>query len=643
MGVTDEIKDRIDIVDLVSESVELRRAGKNYTGFCPFHANTRTPSFVVFPDTQTWHCFGECSEGGDIYNFLMKKEGLDFAEALKRLAERAGVELKPLTPQQEEEKEENEHLRKILEDAVNFFRHNLYNTAAGKTALDYIYGRGLSDESVESFGLGYAPDSWDAASRYFMEKGHTQQELIDAGLASEREGGGIYDRFRHRLMIPIRDHRGRMAGFGARTLEADGIPKYLNSPQTVIFDKGKLLYGLDKARKAARAEDEIVIVEGYLGVLVPHQHGFNNIVATMGTALTDDHLYRIKRYSKRIILAMDSDAAGVKATLRGLDVAREALDKQTEFVFDARGLLRRESKLQTDLRVATLPPGMDPDDVVNDNPERWAAIIREARPIVMHVLELLSDGKNLSDPKVKSEIAAQVLPLIHDVSNAVERDGYIQHLARRLEIDERTLLSYGPTHPGRPRPRRQRGTAPPPPEPESTRETAPQRKGAAYEAHCVSLLLRHPELLYQADRKLGEADLPRIQVKDFHYTDYQILMELIHASLQQDDIEPNHYVINHLPGSSMELVDELLVRTTDYDPTTEKVLEDFLRALLNLRRWNVLNKNAHLRFMLENKQEAGETSASEVQEIIIQNLTLLHKIDIALKQYTSRTAALDMK
>ncbi|OQY26143.1 MAG: hypothetical protein B6I38_11750 [Anaerolineaceae bacterium 4572_5.1] len=435
MSVTDEIKDRIDIVDLISESVELRRAGSSYSGFCPFHANTKTPSFAVFPDTQTWHCFGECAEGGDVFNFVMKKEGWDFAETLRYLSERTGVPLKPLTPEDQEKKEEHTRLRKLLEDAVTFYR----------------------------FGLGYAPNSWDAATNHFKTKGYTEKDLREVGLVSDRDSGGVYDRFRHRMMIPIRDRGGRMTGFGARTLDPDGVPKYLNSPQTDLFDKGKILYGLDKAGRAIRDKDQIILVEGYMGVIAPHQHGFANVVATMGTALTDHHLRSIKRYTKRIILAMDSDAAGINATLRGLKVARETLDRTTDLVFDARGLLQREARIQADLRVATLPPGMDPDDVVNQDPAEWERIIAEARPVVVHVMDTLSEGRDLEDPKTKSEIAAQVVPLIEDIPDAIERETYLQRLARMLKVDERSLMGYS-SPPAKKRPSWKQ----PPPQPKNT-------------------------------------------------------------------------------------------------------------------------------------------------------------------------------
>jgi DNA primase len=216
MTAIEEVKTRLDIVDIVSNSVELKRSGKSFSGFCPFHSNTRTPAFAVFPDTGTWRCFGECNEGGDIFSYVMKKEGWDFPTALKELAEQAGVELKPLTPQEQERYEEYDRLRELLETAVTFFRHQLLNSPAGEKALAYLHQRGLNDETIEAFGIGYAPDSWDAATEHFKSKGYTETDLIDAGLVSERDSGGVYDRFRNRIVLPIRDDRGRMSGFGLR-------------------------------------------------------------------------------------------------------------------------------------------------------------------------------------------------------------------------------------------------------------------------------------------------------------------------------------------------------------------------------------------------------------------------------------------
>ncbi len=634
MTSVDEIKARLDIIDIVSESVELKRSGKNYTGFCPFHANTRTPAFVVFADSGTWRCFGECSEGGDIFSYVMKKEGWDFATALRELADRAGVELRPVTPQEQEKVEENERIRDLLESAVTFYRHQLTQTPTGKNALDYWHQRGLSDKTIEDFGLGYAPDLWDSAANHFLDKRFSEQDLIDSGLASERDSGGIYDRFRNRIMLPIRDGRGRMAGFGARTLDPEGVPKYLNSPQTAIFDKSHILFGLDKARKAIRSKDQVVIVEGYMGVLAPHQHGYNNVVATMGTALTENHLQMIKRFTRNIILAMDSDAAGIKATLRGLDVARKTLDREGDFRFNAHGLLRQEGRLKADIRVSTLPPGMDPDDVLNDDPSRWEDIINAAKPIVVHVMETLAANRDLDDPKTKSEIANQILPLIADVPSSIERDTYRQRLARLLRVDERTLVvsqNAGST--------RKRGYSA---GKRALDETPPQRKRTATtnavqirEVHLLGMLIRHPDLIYHMDRQLQEDGLSRINDKDFQHSDHQALFQLIKNSLQQDRAEPLNHVLNHLIEEMIPIVDDILAQTEKFDLDDPHVLEDILRALIVLRDTDLSRQIDHLRYLQQTAQEQGNLKAEEYQQVMAQYITLLGRLHRARNRYSN--------
>jgi DNA primase len=639
MSVTDEIKDRIDIVDLVSESVEMRRAGRNFTGFCPFHHNVNTPSFVVFPDTQTWKCFGECDEGGDVFNFVMKKEGWDFAEALRNLADRAGIVLKPLTPEAMEEQEEGERLRSLLEEAVIFYRHNLINTEAGKIAQAYLDRRGISGETAEAFGLGFAPKSWEVALQHFQSKGYTNTEIRDAGLVTEKEEGGMYDRFRHRLMIPIRNQNGKMAGFGARVLDPDDVPKYLNSPQTQTFDKSRLLYGLDTARKNIRELDQAVIVEGYMGVIGPYQHGYRNIVAQMGTALTEYQLRILKKYTGKFILALDSDDAGQKATLRGLEVAREALDRTQEIGFDARGLLQHEDRLKADIRVLTLPPGMDPDDVTHADPDQWKQLLKDAKPVVAHVMATLAMDQDLNDPKVKSDIATQILPLIDDLPNPIERDAYIQRLSRLLEINENTLISFRPERKRRRPAVRQRQEVPQIKNPGVRK--AGHREGEAYEKHCVGILLREPELIYKVDRALTKDGLDRFGEKDFQNTDFQILVKYIRDALTQSDEEPRDYILKQLPEDFIEIADELLELTEDLNPKTERVLEDLMRAFLNLRKWQIIKQNDHYRYLQENNHENGDYKAAEFQKNISLNLQEKHKIDIAMQRYTSRTAAID--
>ncbi|HCB02075.1 MAG TPA: DNA primase, partial [Anaerolineae bacterium] len=386
MSTLDEIKSKIDIVDLVSEAgVKLRHAGKNYTGFCPFHDNKKTPAFVVWPETGTWRCFGQCNEGGDIFKFVMKREGIDFKEAMQKLALRAGVEIKEYTRETPEQKEAYENLRKILEDAIIYYRTHLFNN---KNIFNYLKDkRGLTESTIETFGLGYAPAGYDNFLKHFTAKGYSEQDLVNSGMLSEREDGKIFDRFRNRIMIPIRDEQGRMTGFGARIVDPDDIPKFLNSPETPLFSKGRLLYGLDRARKPIRVADQAVIVEGYLDVIALHQAGYENVVSPMGTALTEDQLRLLKKYTRRIVLALDPDVAGQKAVLRGLDAARSAMDKEGELAFDARGLLRNESRLQADLRVASIPDDLDPDEIVARNKEEWKTLIENAKPIVTHVMD----------------------------------------------------------------------------------------------------------------------------------------------------------------------------------------------------------------------------------------------------------------
>jgi len=321
MSQIDEIKNRLDIVEVISAYVPLKKAGRNYKGLCPFHVE-KTPSFVVFPDSDGWHCFGACSTGGDIFSFIMKKENLDFGEALRLLADKAGVPLEERRPEQAEKESRLDKLRDLNAVTASFFNHHFVASSQAGAARDYVESRGLNDDTIERFEIGYALDEWDALLGYLKKKGYSEEVILEAGLIIERESGGYYDRFRNRLVIPIRDRRGRVIGFGARALD-DSLPKYLNSPQTPLFDKSSVLFGLDKALRAIRSRNEVIIVEGYMDVLTAHQYGIDNVIASMGTALTEKQLRELSRSTSRFILALDSDAAGDQATLRGLHLIRE--------------------------------------------------------------------------------------------------------------------------------------------------------------------------------------------------------------------------------------------------------------------------------------------------------------------------------
>ena len=636
MTAVDEIKARLDIVDVVSETVKLRHSGKNYTGFCPFHTNTKTPAFVVFPDSQTWRCFGQCNEGGDLFSFVMKREGWDFQETLRNLADRAGVTLHEYTPEQQEKVEENEHLREVLSMAVTFFQHQLRNTPAGKQALDYLYGRKLTDETINDFALGYAPDSWDTLTQYMTSRNISQQDLVDAGLVSERDSGGIYDKFRHRLIIPIRDSRGQMAGFGGRVLRKDDVPKYLNSPKTALFDKGRLLYGLDMARREIRAKDQVVIVEGYLDVIGPYQAGFKNCVSPMGTALTEDQFRLIKRYSRKIVLALDPDAAGEKATLRGLQTAREVMDREGDMVFDARGLMQVEGRLKADIRVTTLPDGLDPDEIALDDPELWDKLVQEAKPVVMHVMETLAADADVDDPKVKEQIANQVLPLIEDVKGSVEREAYRQQLARILKVDERALVRQAPG--GAARPRRRTYHQMPEVSPVAAPHLANDHR--QLEESCIKALVCDPTLVHFVDRTLRDLELACLHQDDFSQTDFKELFKLVNSALDQDEEDPASYVRERIP----EDMQEAFLIEADQNPypdwrlqASAPILESLLNAFLRLRRIRVDESLEQITFLQTQKVEEGEEDPiQDLGRLALEFIRARAKLDRALQLSNSQ-------
>ncbi len=618
MSEIDEIKARLDTVELISEYINLRRSGKNYVGFCPFHSNTRTPAFYIFPESGTWHCFG-CHEGGDIFSFIMKKEGLDFKDALQRLAIRAGVDLKPRTAEDSQQEEKYQAMHGLLEEAVTFYQHNLRNTPAGKPVLEYLTKRGLNDDSIQRFGLGYAPAGWEVISQYFLTKGYSQADLLSVGLVSARESGGVYDRFRHRLMFPIRNERGLMTGFGARSIEAEDMPKYLNSPQTPIFDKSRLLYGMDLARKLIRMQDQVVIVEGYMDVIALHQHGFSNVVSAMGTAINEHQLRMLNRLTKRLVLALDPDTAGSRATLRGLEIARQTLERTDEVIFDAQGLLRHEARLQSDIRVASLPDGLDPDEVVNEDPASWTQIIEHAKPIVAHVMDVLVQDQDIDDPKVKNKIARQVLQLIEDLPSSIERETYRQRLARLLRVDERAMQGMQNLLQRKTRPSATKRRSSQPGAENDTHMILPYSSNRELEAHILGVLLREPGLLFFIDRSLQEDKLERFSDADFQSADFKEIYSFLRLSLEQDEVEPYKFIQNKLSSPLMEVADDLYNRTDRIDPGQAHVLEDLLRTIIRLRREHFGKQKMIIDTQIS---EAQEQNAQETLQTL---LPMLHQ------------------
>jgi len=445
VGVVAEIKGRLPVADVVGETVQLKKAGTTLKGLCPFHGE-KTPSFVVTPVRDTWHCFG-CGKHGDIFTFVMERDSLAFPEALKQLAGRAGVELDERTKREDAH---NARLREVLEGAIAFYHAVLTGSKTGEPALAYLKGRGFTDETIAKHQLGWAPGGWDTLARKLAAKRQvTQAELLEVGLASPRQrgDGGVYDRFRERVIFPIRDANGHAVGLGGRILGKEGEdgvdrgPKYLNSPATPLFDKSRTLYLIDRAKSAIRKTGQAVIVEGYTDALMAHQAGFDNVVASLGTALTPHQVGLITRYAKRIALAYDVDAAGEKAGTFGATALEEVI----------RQLAGDESGVELDdVRVVRLPEGRDPDEVMRDEPDRWREEVRTARPIVDHLIDVHARAHDLRTPGGQARFVDAVLPIIRNLPNPVLRDAYLGRVRQVSGVEERTLLEAMHRRDGRP-------------------------------------------------------------------------------------------------------------------------------------------------------------------------------------------------
>jgi DNA primase len=442
-GIAAEVKSRLNIVDVIGESVQLKKAGTTYKGLCPFHGE-KTASFTVTPSRDSWKCFG-CGLGGDVFSFVMQRDSVPFPEALRILANKAGVEIDERT------KREDAHrarLREVMESAISFYHQVLTTTKLGAPALEYLRGRGFTDQTIETFQLGWAPEGWDTLSRKLVEKRQFKaEELIEVGLASpgrsQSRGVGVIDKFRGRVIFPIRDQNGSPVGFGGRILGAEGTtvrpdgrtrdvgPKYLNTAATPLFDKSRTLYLIDKAKGSMRKSGQAVIVEGYTDALMAHQAGFDNVVASLGTALTPGQVALVTRYAKRIALAYDVDAAGQKAGTFGVQALQGLIGQ----------LAATESGIELDeVRVVRLPDGKDPDEVLRATPDLWREEVRTAQPIVEYLVDVHARTYDLKTPGGKARFVDALMPTIRAVPNPVMRDAYLQRVRQVSGVEERILL-----------------------------------------------------------------------------------------------------------------------------------------------------------------------------------------------------------
>jgi DNA primase len=462
MSVVDDVKQKIDIVEVIGQYASLKKAGRNLSALCPFHSE-KTPSFLVYPEQQSWHCFGACNTGGDVFSFLMKKENTDFGEALRILADRAGVTI-PSRFEQDTRRDEKERLYQVNEAAAQYFHNLLLNNPTAKKAREYLAGRNISQKTISDFRLGFSLKSWEALKNYLLEKDYSEDEILEAGLLVAAEDGKTHDRFRERLLFPINDNRGRTTGFGARVLD-ESFPKYVNSPQTPLFDKSGTLYGIDLAASSIRQQSMAVIVEGYMDVITAHQNGANNVVASMGTAITEKQVTTLKRSSRNLVLALDADAAGGEAMLRCVDY---------------------ENILEAEIKVIVLPEGKDPDDVIKGDIELWQKLVAEAGPIVDYTFDVVGSKLDLTTAAGQTLLVSTLGPIILRIEDPIRRAHYLQKLARLTDKDVRTIeMALGGIK-TTPRVRRLQA--------KTTERAVKPLAQSRTEQDCLALLLQHPQL-----------------------------------------------------------------------------------------------------------------------------------------------------
>lgn len=677
MSVVDEIKSRLDIVQYISRTVPLKRAGRTFKACCPFHGE-KTPSFVVDPGRQSWRCFGACSTGGDVVSFAMRQHGWTFTEALAELGKLTGVEVRPRSQEQQARDEQADRLRGLMKAAADFYHERLHNTNDPEAVNTLAYARqkrGLTDDTIARFQIGYAPPGWRNALDLFTPLGYSEDDLIACGLAIKNDNGRVYDRFRNRLMIPIRDERGRTVGFGARALAAEDNPKYLNSPQTALFDKSRLLFALDLAGGAIRESETVVVVEGYLDAIQAHQAGYSNVVAQMGTALTETQLKLVApRWAKKIIMALDSDAAGQNATRRSLEVARETL--QADY----------GGKLSVDIRILTVPGAKDPDDLIREHPDQWQGLVENAVPVADYVIAMetahLPPKASLQE---REAVARALLPILNASESDLYKKDNLQKLAMKLRIAERDLLAWANEQTALTRLKVQRAPlAPdmpdvpedlygaPPDEIDSTpgegvapalpaRVARPTENGL--ERDCIRMLLREPELLYPINRKLREMangdtallndPLNDLCLDDFSHPEYRALASLFSESFEQDEHDCLTFVRNRLEGDLIATFENILREdlehlrpklrhglSVDLQSVTHAVqlatappdpVAEALTRALRLRLQRLQRERQELVFLQMDDEEKEESLAQQIQIAIMHSSRAKQRIETALR------------
>ncbi len=568
--VIDKLKERIDIVELIGSYMQLKKAGRNFKGNCPFHQE-KTPSFVVSPDRQLWRCFGSCGIGGDAIAFFMKYENLTFIEALKDLCQRYGIEMAQI-PIEDKMAQHKQRLILANQSAAEFYHYILTQSPIGRLALEYLKKRGVTDAIIKTFQLGYAPSSWDSLTRFLFTKKYTHTELVDSGLAIQKQlSGTVFDRFRGRIMFPLKDHRGIPVGFSGRILEGTSESKYVNTPETSLYHKRSLLFGLHITKDAVKKENKIILVEGEFDMIMPYQLGISPIAAIKGSALTAEMLGLIKRYTNKVFLALDADKAGEEAIRRAIEVAEP---------------------MGFELGVISIPGGKDPDEAVRTNEGEFKKALEHPVPVYDFLLSLFAKKYPPSDPFNKKQIGDEIAPFLSAITNPIVQSYYIKQLAKLLDVSEdaaaRVVYGY-----------------------RKKRLIRPYKKEVSTIKPQRNLVIQHyllEQLLHASSLAPLLSDILPILSEDvFSIPAYgKLYMRLLDPSVSTGPFEIDSF-IKSLPAELASVADELYLKASSEDQSATKSLK---HIAFEIKRNYLRTK---LKTMLNSESEASERELPELQ------------------------------
>lgn len=576
-----DIKARLNIEDVVAQYVQLKQSGRNLKGLCPFHQE-KTPSFMVSPEKQIAYCFG-CHKGGDVLNFIQEVEGVEFKDAVQILADKAGIDVSEykFTGDQTHSKSEKNELYEMHTKTSVFYENHLWNTEKGAKVLAYLRGRGLKDETIRNFHFGLAPDSFDQTHLHLVKAGYSRKmiALSGLGISKDTQADAIYDRFRMRLMIPIYDSLGRIVGFGGRALKKDDQPKYLNSPDSPIYSKSEILYGYNFAKDEIKAKDTVLLVEGYFDVIMSHQVGVKNVVATSGTALTSQQVKLIKRFTKNMIFSFDTDKAGIGAAKRGFELAQNE---------------------EMNVQVITGLAAKDPADFIKENPEKWSELIEKSVPFMEFCINDTVSSNDIKTVQGKKKILSLMIPYFHMLTSSFEKDHFVRELAQELDIKEVVIydeLKHQKVH-------HTLGNT------QSNSSTATGNKKIGSVELLLGLIIEHPELLEEEMNAIPKNMLQENEKSIYkHIKDnYNLLradgkrkefLSYLSEDIQQR-LEMISLFVDELYGSYS---DEMLTSET------KKLLDKIVKKLFNQQKRDIF---AQLRVA----EKAGDTKASK--ELLMQ-------------------------